>query len=179
MATPPDFSSGAVLTAAQMNSVGLWLVKTQTVGTAVSSVAVTGAFSTDYEHYKIQYSGTTSIGGGNVINIQLGAVTTGYYATMQYASYAGVGGTVVADNNATSWTHCAGAVGNQVILDADIYNPFKTQISSISSNIYTDPNNAGKKSGYNSSVTSFTGFTLLVASGTITGGTIRVYGMRK
>jgi hypothetical protein len=42
MATPPDFSSGAVLTAAQMNSVGLWLVKTQTVGTAVSSVAVTG-----------------------------------------------------------------------------------------------------------------------------------------
>jgi hypothetical protein len=42
MATPPDFSSGAVLTAAQMNSVGLWLVKTQTVGTTVSSVAVTG-----------------------------------------------------------------------------------------------------------------------------------------
>jgi hypothetical protein len=177
MTTPPDFSSGQVLTSSAMNSVGLWLVKTQTVGTAVSSVAVTGAFSTDYEHYKIQYSGTAST-SGNCINIQLGAVTTGYYAVLQYGSYAGVGGSVVADSNAASWTHCAGAVGNQVILDADIYNPFKTQISSISTNIYTDSNNAGKKAGYLNSATQFTGFTLLVASGTITGGTIRVYGYR-
>ena len=59
MATPPTFSSGAVLTAAQMNSVGMWLVKTQTVGTAVSSVTVTGAFSADYDNYLILMSGGT------------------------------------------------------------------------------------------------------------------------
>ena len=32
MATPPDFSVGQVLTAAHMDAVGLWLVKTQTKG---------------------------------------------------------------------------------------------------------------------------------------------------
>ena len=42
MATPPDFSSGQVLTSSAMNSVGLWLVKTQTVGTAVSSYGAQG-----------------------------------------------------------------------------------------------------------------------------------------
>ena len=50
MATPPTFSSGSVLTAAQMNAVGLWLVKTQTVGTAVSSVSVTDVFSSNYDN---------------------------------------------------------------------------------------------------------------------------------
>ena len=53
MATPPVFSAGAVLTAAQMNAVGLWEIKTQTIGTGVASFEVTGAFSSDYDNYKI------------------------------------------------------------------------------------------------------------------------------
>jgi len=48
--TYPSFTSGDILTAADMNAVGLWLVKTQTVGTAVSSVQVTGAFSSTYDN---------------------------------------------------------------------------------------------------------------------------------
>ena len=43
----PVFASGDVLNASDMNGVGLWLVKTQTIGTGVSSVVVTGAFSAD------------------------------------------------------------------------------------------------------------------------------------
>jgi hypothetical protein len=35
----------------------LTLIKTQTIGTAVSSVTVTGAFSTTYDNYKIIVSG--------------------------------------------------------------------------------------------------------------------------
>jgi hypothetical protein len=155
------------------------LIKSQTVGTAVGTVTVTGAFSTDYDNYRIQWSGVSSLNSGNGINIQLGATAAGYYGVLQYASYAGVGGQVVGDNNVASWTHCAGAVGNQIVLDVDIYNPFKTQISTISSNIYTDAANTGKKTGYLNSTTSYTAFTLIVGTGTITGGTITVYGYRK
>jgi hypothetical protein len=77
MATPPDFTTGAVLTAAQMNAVGLWLVKTQTVGSAVPDVTVTDAFSADYDNYKILYTGGTASGAVGPLNMKLGSSTTG------------------------------------------------------------------------------------------------------
>jgi hypothetical protein len=46
MATPPDFSSGAVLTAAQMNSVGLWKVASGSLSTATTNFQ--GCFTSDY-----------------------------------------------------------------------------------------------------------------------------------
>ena len=50
MATPPVFSSGAVLTAAQMNSVGLWFVGSTTV-TGVTTGVLDGCFSSDFRDY--------------------------------------------------------------------------------------------------------------------------------
>ena len=55
--TYPVFASGDVLNASDMNAVGMWLVKTQTIGTAVSSVQVTNAFSTNYRNYLILLDG--------------------------------------------------------------------------------------------------------------------------
>ena len=55
----PVFASGDVLNASDMNGVGLWLVKTQVIGTAVSSVTVTSAFTTDYDQYMITVTGGT------------------------------------------------------------------------------------------------------------------------
>jgi hypothetical protein len=47
------WASGEVLTAADLNAyAGLILVKTQTIGTAVSSVTVTGAFSSTFQNYR-------------------------------------------------------------------------------------------------------------------------------
>lgn len=160
------------------NPTGLELVKTQTVGSTVSSVTVTGAFSSTYDNYKIQWSGSCSLANGNGINIQMGTTTTGYYGVMIYAGYA-AGVSVVSESNVTSWTHCAGAVRNQIALSMDIYNPFRTEITSISTDLYTDFANAGKKTGWLDITTSFTAITLFAASGTLTGGTISVYGYRK
>jgi hypothetical protein len=177
------FTTGEVLTAADTNTYlansGLTLIKSQTVGSAVSSVTVTGAFSTDYDNYKVMWSGPSSLATGNGLNIQLGATAAGYYGVMQYASYAGVGGQVVGDNNVASWTHCAGATRSQIVLDVDFYKPFKSDYTSMSTNIYTDFANAGKKTGWLDTTTSYTAFTLIVATGTITGGNITVYGYRK
>ena len=178
MATPPDFTTGAVLTAAQMNAVGLWLVKTQTVGTGVTSVAVTDAFSTDYENYLVTYNGATTA-TGQCLQIQLGATTTGYYGTMIYAGYATGTVAAVSDNNTANWTHCSGGVNSATNLEATIMRPFASATTSISSP-YQDGANAGHKSGFLDNSTSYTGFTLIVGSGqNITAGTIRVYGYRK
>ena len=54
------YSPGDVLTAADLNeSSGLVLVKTQTVGSGVSSVTVTGAFSATFDNYLITDNGGT------------------------------------------------------------------------------------------------------------------------
>jgi hypothetical protein len=50
MATPPDFTSGAVLTAAQMNTIGLWKVGSTTITSATTAV-LDGCFSSDYRDY--------------------------------------------------------------------------------------------------------------------------------
>jgi hypothetical protein len=173
----PDFSPGEVLTAAAMDSIGLWLVKTQAVGTGVSSVPVTGAFSADYENYLVTYNGATTA-TGECIRIQLGATQTGYFGNMLYANYTGGAGASVGDNNAANWTHCSGGVNAFTNLQATIMRPFASATTTISSP-YQDGANAGHKSGWLNNSTSYTDFSLIVsASFTITGGTIRVYGFR-
>lgn len=54
MATPPVFVAGAVLTAAQMNKIGMWQVAGPTTFTAVSSVSLPNStFTADWPHYRI------------------------------------------------------------------------------------------------------------------------------
>ena len=178
MATPPDFTIGQVLTAAQMNGVGLWLVKTQTIGNGVSSVAVTDAFSTDYDTYKIIVSG----GVGSTIQnlaLQLGATTTGYYGGQMTVNASGV----VAGagmNNTASWTLAGISSTNSNYLNAELLNPFLTKPTTLSSSRNDDrtAGSYGTTAGFVDNSTSYTGFTLIVG-GTMTGGTIRVYGYRK
>jgi len=178
MATPPDFSSGAVLTAAQMNAVGLWLVKTQTVGTAVASVAVTGAFSTDYDNYKIVYSnGVTSATGE--LRVILGATTAGYSNALVYGAYAGGAATVVGNAAAANWNFMGYGSTGAVSMNFELYQPFLTKNTFMSStHIQFAGLVAGTNNGVLANTTSYTGFTITPASGTMTGGTIRVYGYR-
>jgi hypothetical protein len=177
MPTPPTFSAGQILTSGAMNDVGLWLISTQTVGTGVSSVTVTAAFSAEYENYLVTYNGATTA-TGECIRIQLGATTTGYYGNMLYANYLGGAGASVGDNNVANWTHCSGGVNAFTNLQATIMRPFASAATTISSP-YQDNLNAGHKSGFLNNSTSYTDFSLIVSAGfTITGGTIRVYGYR-
>jgi hypothetical protein len=61
-------------------SSALVLVKSQVIGSAVASVAVTGAFSTTYDAYKIVIANTVP-SASTVINMILGSTATGYYYT--------------------------------------------------------------------------------------------------
>jgi hypothetical protein len=180
MATPPVFSSGAVLTAAQMNSVGLWLVKTQTIGTSEASVTVSDAFSSDFDDYLITINTVVSANQPN-LGLRLGATNSGYSYSGYYQNFSG--GALTVDSTTTATYLNISACGNgtagqgRVSFHATVKSPNLAQLSYYVSsngsvawtNFYT---------GYISNSTQYTAFTILPSSGTITGGTVRVYGMR-
>ena len=177
MATPPDFTTGQVLTAAQMNAVGLWLVKSQTVGTGVSSVTVTGAFSTDYEAYKIIWDGGNGSTGIN-LSMKLGSTATGYYGFACYGVYTALTVFGANDNNAASFTTIGGGDGSMMSVDIDVIDPYLAKPTRVRG-AFQNATAFGTYVGRLADTSSYTAFTLTPNVGTLTGGTIRVYGYKK
>jgi len=175
----PVFASGDVLNASDMNGVGLWLVKSQAVGSGVSSVNVTGAFSADYENYKIVYSGGTQSGAGGIVTLKLGASATGYYNTLVYGNtYATPTATGASTNNGAVWNFAGFGDGNMLYVNCELMQPFAAKYTGLMYS-YISSNNAGVGSGFHGVATSYSDFTITAAGGlTLTGGTIRVYGYR-
>ena len=177
MAVPPDFTAGQVLTAAQMNAVGLWLIKTQTIGTGVSSVEVTGAFSADYNNYRIDIAGGASSANG-ALRLTLGATVTGYYYAFNLNTWANSPSTGGGSNAAY---HLLGDMTTTGLSGScDVFNPFasdETYFRGQAVSMRTDGYfiNLG---GYLNNTTSYTAFTITPSTGTLTGGTIYVYGYR-
>lgn len=157
---------------------GLRLIKKQTIGSAVSSVEVTSAFSATYENYRILVTGGSASASTNV-HLRLGSTTTGYYGNIIYFPYTGAGGANAVGagiNNAANFTYAGTvATANGIDVSMDIKKPFIAKTTSIHGQFF-DGSNAGTVSGYLNDTNSYTAFTLIPQSGTITGGTIYVYG---
>jgi hypothetical protein len=161
-----------------MDSIGLWLVKTQTIGTGVSSVTVTDAFSANYDAYKIVISG--GVGSAvALLSCQLGATTTGYYWGHTHRTYAGVS-SGANGSNAANFGRVGLSTTDILTGDFDLVNPFlaKNTVIHYSFVDARTTGEAGAGGGYLANTTSYTDFTIAPASGTLTGGTIRVYGYR-
>ena len=177
MPTPPTFVTGAVLTAAQMNTIGLFLVKSQTIGTGVSSVTVTGAFSADYDNYVITVTGGTASANGSV-RLQMNTSTGSTYSMAgTYGNFGVNSGLTYNPAATTSWSDImlGGTAGSStyVLLNG----PFASRATTG----WTDATSQAsfyKFSLIDTSTNSSTGFTFTPISGTLTGGTIRVYGYR-
>jgi hypothetical protein len=180
MATPPTFSAGAVLTAAQMNQLGLFLVKSQAVGTGVSTVTVTDAFSADFDNYKIIYSGG-STSSAVLIGLQLVGSSTGYYGFFVLGSYNSptVGGAGV--NNLSTFQYGGVGTPSNAMIDADILNPFLAKTTGFTCSYMqhtATTGSGGNFNGFHNVASSFTDFVINAGAATFTGGTIRVYGYR-
>jgi hypothetical protein len=179
--TYPVFASGDVLNASDMNAVGLWLVKTQTIGTGVSSVIVSDCFTTDYENYKIVISGGTQTSANGLLTMQLrtGGTTSAtlYFNTFIYSPF--TGGVLTANtNNGTGWAYIASALGNVGwSCSIDVLQPrIATYTSIIGGNSRGDL--GGTVQGYHGVTTAYESAVFTVGAGTMTGGTIKVYGYR-
>jgi hypothetical protein len=176
----PDFSPGEVLTAAAMDSIGLWLVKTQTIGTGVSSETVTGAFLADYDRYKITVTGgiaSTTID----LRLTLGSATSNYYGFLTYGVYNTNTVQGFGQNNTAFWGYAGTGSTDTLSANFELDNPFNTKRTQIFSQNAVPVATTGAASvfaGFLNDNTSYTAFTLTASTGTLTGGTIRVYGYR-
>jgi len=149
-----------------------------TVGSAVSTVTVANVFSATYDNYRIMYTGG-SASAQNDLSLKLGSTVSGYYLTMIYKDYGGGGVLSQAVNNGSQWTYVGAQESpNQVVVD--LINPFNAAKTTVFGN-YTGAQSGrvgGVVNGFLNDTTSYSAFTIGAGSGTITGGTIRVYGYR-
>jgi len=98
-----------------------------------------------------------------------------YYSSLFYITYSTASGAAAADNNAAQWSFVGNADTNTTKFEMDIINPFLAKHTYFRSS-YVTGTNAGFESGLHQVATSYTDFTITPASGTLTGGTIYVYG---
>jgi hypothetical protein len=142
-----------------------------------TSTAFTSVFSATYDAYKIVVSAATFSGSGNATMI-LGATTTGYYYSTAQAnftdnSYSAGGG---AGSNAASW-FVGGGNTSTTAITLELNNPFLAARSTFSSPYLNagSTTSAGTINGMLNNTTSYTGFTISVSSGNLT-GTCNIYG---
>ena len=167
------YSSGDVLTAADLNqSSGLVLVKSQTIGSGVSSVTVTDAFSSTFTNYRVLMA---NMDGSTIasVTLQLGSTTVNYYGVVQSWSYTtGVTQTLV--NNGGPMSVANAHTANDSYAAIELMNPNGSGRTGIAAH------SGGLRGvlmvGEDTLGGSHTSFTLAMSSGTMTGGTIRVYG---
>jgi hypothetical protein len=159
---------------------GLTLISTTTIGTTVSSVTVTGAFSATYENYKIIVSDGVSSAGCDLA-MKLGATTTAYYFSRMYCNVQTSGTTFQGIGNTTSFAYIGKGSASGLMAIMDVLSPFTAKPTNVTAAISTTTTSgdAGTFAGVLTNTTSYTDFTITPNTGTLTGGTIRVYGYAK
>jgi hypothetical protein len=159
---------------------GLTLIKKQTIGSAVSSVVVSDVFSAQYDNYRILANGGVGSTEGQ-IELQLGSLTTAYYASLLFNTYTGSTASATGTNNGAFFGRVGAYNTSGLSMNVDVFSPFLTERSSIASIFARQVTTgyAALQAGFINSNTSVTGFTITPNAGTLTGGTIYVYGYRK
>jgi hypothetical protein len=182
------YTAGEVLTASSLNANlsfaasagGLVLVKTQTIGTTVAAVTVTGAFSADYDNYRIIISGGIGSANSN-IHMTLGSTATDYAYNNIYMAYNSTTVTGENSNNQVFWLRVARSSANNIDGEIELKSPFEAKRTMMQFRTSSSASNElwSMGGGYLNNATSYTAFTLTANLGTLTGGTISVYGYSK
>jgi hypothetical protein len=166
MATPPVFSAGAVLTAAQMNAIGLWLVKTDTITSGASKV-ITDCFNTDFRNYQIVISDTT-LASLDTVQMRYGTTSTGYYASMYYDKFDGTNTATSRQNNGGGFMiGLAENLANNACATFTAYGPNTTKAQKGVHGTYFGGGYSGWFGGTLVSSTAFTSMTIYSAGGTL------------
>jgi len=139
---------------------------------------VTGAFSATYDNYQIIISGGVASGAAQM-NFRCGTTATGY-------EFGAVGGgaaaTAFAFGNVSATSISVAEVDtNSLRASFDVLDPFNAKYTSVLGGVGYSISNQNMRSycGVLKDTTSYTSFTILPSSGTLTGGTIYVYGYNK
>ena len=156
---------------------GLVFIKTVTVGSGVSSVPVTDVFSSTYDNYRVVIGGVDASSSPTNLRVQFGSTANEHYGS-QYFDFYGASNTgterVV---NAASLLIGITGTNDDTNVSFDVFCPNLVKRTIVAGN-YDSFAYAGFFGGGVNTTTQYTSFNLLVGSGTITGGTIKVYGYR-
>lgn len=175
------FNSGEVLTASDtntyLNNGGLVYITSTTIGSAVSSVTVSNVFSSTYNNYLITIDGGVS-SVNSTLGLRLGAKTTNYYYQFMYASW---GNTPLAAGSVTAdrFEFVGSAGTNGLAMHCVVLGPNLAKTTRVIADSSLIGNYSGNMTGYDALTTAYTDFTILIGAGTLTGGTLTVYGYRK
>lgn len=158
---------------------GLELISSTTIGNAVSSVAISNVFSSTYDNYRVIISGGAG-STNNYLNMQMGATTTGYYAWGVSGTYNSNTVTGDGESNVANFRYVAAYSTNSIwgVVDLSGPNLAKNTHYNAAISLSNTIDAALWYNGYLADTTQYTGFTLLAISGTITGGTVKVYGYK-
>jgi hypothetical protein len=189
----PIFTAGEVLTAANMNRVGLWDISAITVssagGTAATvtngvvtvgagntSVTISSAFSADFANYRILINNIDFSADGESLLMSLGGVTGNVYKrNMQFVTFSASGFTGTGTATGGEFIVGFGGATDNTNAVIDVYGPQIAKQTGLtaqnSSQTYFTVSG-----GMCTSTVQSTAFTISCGSGTMTGGQIRVYG---
>ena len=164
---------------AYLNNGGLVYIKQQTVGNGVSTATVNDAFSSAYDNYRIIYSG----GSGSVttgLGVRVGGISTNYSHMLFWASFGAPTPNIDAANNTGAQASYMGAMSpNGNFLSIDVITPFLAKHTGFISHGGYIASDFGQCVARHNLATSYTSFTIVALSGTLTGGNICIYGYRQ
>jgi len=184
MATPPDFTAGQVLTAAQMNAVGMWLITSGTLSGVDENFQ--GCFNDDFRNYKIVISDVTMNATGDIyFRMMSGATPASGAADYRWAMRGlGTGGVGADSANAgasagyTGMTNngANGLVVNSCILD--VYSPKLAVRTLVVNATSCYPSVFAHRHGMSvhNVTTAYNGFQFLTTTATTMTGEVRIYG---
>jgi len=174
------YSTTAQMNTAIDNAKGLVLISSTTIGTAVSTVTITNCFNSTYDAYKVIILGGVGSATGD-IHLSLGGITTGYYSNYIYQPYSSGSITGGADSNQSKWTQTGNASANGITLSVDLISPNLAKFKRIFSfwGEVAASGNTGTMTGICSSTAQATDLVIFPRTGTLTGGTISIYGYKK
>jgi hypothetical protein len=166
-----------LVTTATCSSGGTAVGGVVTIGSAVSSVTVATAFSSTYDNYKIVVSGGVASTTCN-LQLQLGSTITGYYSISQQIYYTNAATEYASQNNGTMFQSFGAGSTNSLQANCELGQPNVAKITTMSTPItqLATGGVGGIHTGFLNDSTQYTSFLIKPNTGTLTGGTIRVYG---
>ena len=154
---------------------GLVRVGGGTLSTA--STTFSSVFSATYQAYLVTFTNVLATVGDD-FNLQLGATTTGYYYGGAGSAPTG-GAAVVQGSNVASFRVSTAGTTKYTGGNLWLYNPFLS-VETTYQTVRINPDTTGNMvtvQGFLNNTTSYTAFTMAMASGSFSSGTVNIYGL--
>lgn len=168
------------ITGGVVPKLALDLVAVATIPSGAASVTVSNCFSSKYDNYKIIISGNGSGSTDTDLALRIGNSSSQYYSAFLHSTYGSNSALAASSPSNTDRIRYIGSAGVSHLAGTfELINPYLAKWT----NIYAGSMDyaaiySGTTTGVHAIATSYTDFTILVSSGTISGGTVRVYGYR-